>query len=124
MTLLAAHGIRSAFLDISGDCYALGAPPGEPGWRVAIADSARPGTLIAETTLRDTALATSANTVSVIRYGARVRGHVMNPMSGYPAEAPRQVSVVAKTGAAADVLSTAMLVSGVSVDDVVRHYEC
>jgi FAD:protein FMN transferase len=111
-TVLRGLGIRRAFVDVSGDCIAIGAPPGERGWRVDIA--APPGTRIkpGSARLKDAALATSANTVSVVRYGQLVRGHVMNPGTGWPADALVQVSVVARTGIEADALSTAMLVSG------------
>ena len=105
LAVLRARGIRRAFVDVSGDCGAIGAPPGETGWLVEIADPNRskPGTVIATTRLRDAALATSANTQT---------RHVMNPTTGWPAEALRQVSVVAADAVTADALSTAMLVSG------------
>ncbi len=109
--VLRARGIRRAFLDVSGDCLALDAPPGEAGWRVDIADPERPGGVIASTRLRHAALATSSNLVSVVRYGRAVRGHVMDPASGWPARRCRQVTVVARTGLEADALSTAALVS-------------
>jgi thiamine biosynthesis lipoprotein len=106
-------GIHSAFLDVSGDCIAIGAPPGqEDGWPVDIAGPGIGTGIRASTRLRDAALATSANTMSVVRYGRAVRGHVMNPETGWPADALVQVSVVARTGIEADALSTAMLVSG------------
>jgi len=62
--------------------------------------------------LRDAALATSANTISVVRYGRAVRGHIMNPVTGWPAHALLQASVVARSAVVADALSTAMVVSG------------
>jgi thiamine biosynthesis lipoprotein len=108
-SVLRARGVERAFIDVSGDCIALGAPPGE-GWRVDLADPTGAG-LPAAGVLRDCALATSANTMSVIRYGAVVRGHVMDPATGYPAD--RMVQVVSRLAAErADVLSTAMLVAG------------
>jgi FAD:protein FMN transferase len=120
--VLRGRGIERAFLDVSGDCLALGAPPGEAGWRVDIADPRRPGDIIASTHLRDMALATSSNSVSVVQYGRAVRGHVINPETGWPADALTQVSVVARTGTEADALSTAMLVSGKPCKGVVRWY--
>lgn len=110
--VLRARGIRRALLDVSGDCYAIGAPPGAAGWRVGVANCARPGTMIAEHVLCDAGLATSSNDVAVVRYGAHVRGHVMNPATGWPAAALRQATVVAPTTVAADALSKGMLVSG------------
>ena len=112
LAVLRARRIGRAFLDVSGDCAAIGAPPGEKGWLVEIADPDRPRGVIAATRLCDSALATSANSVAVVRYGALVCGHVMNPATGWPAHALRQASVVSHDPVAADALSTAMLVSG------------
>jgi len=120
--VLRRAGIGRAFLDVSGDCLAIGAPPGETGWSVGIADPGRPGGVTAETRLRDAALATSANTVSVIRWGRAVRGHVMNPATGYPADALVQATVLARTGIEADALSTATLVRPASYTGVVRAW--
>src|SRR5262249_34096821 len=47
--VLRESGILRAFLDVSGDCLAIGAPPGETGWLVGIADPARPGGVTGET---------------------------------------------------------------------------
>src|SRR2546423_15402795 len=93
---------------------AIGAPPGESGWLVEIADPDRAGAgrPVTATRLRDAALATAANTESIVRYGSLVAGHVMNPATGWPAHALRQASVVTSAAVAADALSTAMLVTG------------
>jgi thiamine biosynthesis lipoprotein len=112
LDVLRARGVTRALIDVSGDLGALGAPPGEPGWPVDVSDPDRPGHTVGATRLSDAALATSANTVSVVRFGAQVRGHVMNPVTGWPAHALRQATVVARTAVAADALSTALLVSG------------
>jgi len=121
--VLRRMGIRRAFLDVSGDCIAIGSPPGaDDGWLVEIASPSKGGAPLASTRIRDAALATSANTESVVRFGRLVRGHVMNPRSGYPADALRQVTVVARSGVEADALSTAMLVSGTPAVGVLRWY--
>ena len=122
VAVLRDAGIRRALLDVSGDCLALGSPPGEVGWRVEVADPDRQDRVIAATRLRDAALATSSNLVSVVRYGRSVRGHVMDPATGYPAARRRQVTVVARTGLEADALSTAMLVAGRPLPGVVRSF--
>jgi thiamine biosynthesis lipoprotein len=120
--VLRRFGVSRALLDVSGDCLAIGAPPGESGWLVEVADPERPGAVIAATRLRDAALATSSNLVSVVRYGRAVRGHVMDPASGYPASGCTQVTVVARTGIQADALSTAMLVLPRPFRGVLRSY--
>jgi thiamine biosynthesis lipoprotein len=115
--VLRTAGIRRAFVDVSGDCYSMGAPPGEPaGWSVQIAGSAR------TVRLRDAALATSSNNESVIHLGRRVLGHVMDPGSGWPADTRRQVTVLARTAIAADALSTAALVSGRCAREALAMY--
>ena len=124
LALLRGRGLRRAFIDVSGDVAAIGAPPGESGWQVDIADPDRPGggRTVAATRLRDAALATAANTESMVRYGSLVAGHVMDPATGWPAQALRQASVVTGTAVAADALSTAMLVSGRAPVGVLRAY--
>ena len=100
-------GIQRAFLDVSGDCYGLGAPPGEPeGWLVGIAGSSE------TVRLRDVGLATSANSVSVIRLGRQLIGHIMNPATGRPVDGRQQMTVLAQTALIADALSTGALVLG------------
>lgn len=110
--VLRSHGIRRGFVDVSGDCAAIGSPPGESGWRVAIADPRRRGQRLGTRRLTDAALATSANTASTLRFGSMVIGHVLDPDTGWPARALMQSSVVAASAASADALSTATLVSG------------
>jgi thiamine biosynthesis lipoprotein len=107
VAVLRRLGMRRAFIDVSGDCYGLGAPPGQSeGWPVEIAGTSQ------TIRLRDAALATSANTASVIRWRGRLFGHVMDPATGYPADGTRQVTIVARAATAADALSTARLVNG------------
>ena len=122
VSVLRRLGIRRAFLDVSGDCFALGAPPGERGWLVEIAGPKKDGRMIAATRLRNAGLATSSNLMSVLRYGRAIRGHVMNPETGWPADALTQATVVAASGIDADALSTAMLVSGNVAEGVLRSY--
>src|SRR5438876_3714767 len=126
LEVLRRRGLRRAFVDVSGDMAAVGAPPGEAGWPVEIADPDRRGVgegrTVATTRLRDAALATAANTESIVRYGSLVAGHVMDPATGWPACALTQASVVTRTAVAADALSTAMLVSGREPAGVIRSY--
>jgi len=124
LEVIRARGLRRAFIDVSGDMGAIGAPPGESGWLVEIADPDRAGAgrPVTATRLRDAALATAANTESIVRYGSLVAGHVMNPATGWPAHALRQASVVTSTAVAADALSTAMLVTGRRPAGVLQAY--
>lgn len=109
--VLRRRGITSALLDVSGDLIAIGGPPGEQGWRVDIADPRNEGATIGTFRLRDQALATSANTESVIRYQGSLAGHVMDPRTARPTDHVVQATVVAPSGILADAYSTACLVA-------------
>ena len=120
--MLRSHGVSAALLDVSGDLLAIGAPPGETGWAVDIVDPRRSGGVLATAVVRDAALATSAVTISTVLLGGVRRGHVIDPQHGAPVEGRLQATVVAATGIAADVLSTALLVSGSPWPAVQRHW--
>ena len=112
--VLRARGVGAALLDVSGDCLAIGAPPGEAGWEVGIADPRDPSNAPVRTVrLCDRALATSANTASVVEWRGARFGHVMDPRTARPAHRVRQVTVVAPSGVLADAWSTACLVADV-----------
>lgn len=108
IAVLHTAGIRRAFIDVSGDCYGLGAPPGEPqGWVVEIAGSP------AAVRLRDAALATSSDAKATVRLGRfDTLGHIMDPVLGHPIESDQKVTVLAPSAIAADALSTGALVLG------------
>ncbi len=112
LAVLRERGITRAFIDVSGDCAALGPPPGAAGWRVDVVDPRTPRGILRTVHIRGSALATSANTESVLHYGRRSIGHVMNPATGWPAHRVTQATVIAQSALAADALSTAVLVSG------------
>jgi FAD:protein FMN transferase len=110
-------GIHSAFIDVSGDCYGLGAPPGEPeGWPVQIAGTTRVVRLL------NSALATSSNTKSVVELENHILGHVMDPVRGCPVDTRRQATQLAPAAVLADYLSTAALVTGRGYDHLWPTY--
>src|SRR5207237_2180537 len=62
--VLRARGIGRAFLDVSGDVAASGAPPGGSGWVVGIADPDRPSGTRAAVRIRGAGTAHAANSGS------------------------------------------------------------
>ena len=110
--VLRSAGISQALIDISGDCLALGAPPGETGWAVDIASPGDRGGIDRTFSLRDQGLATSSNLESIIQLGAIIAGHVMDPRTGHPASRERQSTVIAPRAIEADGFSTAALITG------------
>jgi len=100
---LREHGVDAALLHGgTSSVLALGAPPGQRGWRVAIAHPDDPAGAIASVELRDQALGVSAR-----------RGAIVDPRRNAPASGPtRLAAAVAANAAAADAWSTALIVRG------------
>lgn len=103
--LLARDGAEAAFLDFGGSSQtALGAPPGEAGWKVVVSALAA-GQSHGVVFLRDASLSTS-------RAGATDTAPIYDPRSGLAVTGPRLVTVLAKSATAADAWSTALVVMG------------
>lgn len=100
--VLRESGVTSAFLHGgTSSAVALGAPPGEPGWRVAIGPE--PGAPILT-------LADEAMSVSAVWEG---NPHpTFDPRTGAPVSGPRRVVVTGPSARQADAWSTAILVLG------------
>ncbi|MBI4576703.1 MAG: FAD:protein FMN transferase [Planctomycetes bacterium] len=110
--VLRARGVRSALVNLGGDLYALGAPPGRPGWRVAVRDPRRPEWLQGVLTVRDRAVASSGAYERVWVVGAGRHAQVLDPFTGVPVEAVAGSVAVAASAVAADALATASMVLG------------
>ncbi|MGA2438545.1 MAG: FAD:protein FMN transferase, partial [Acidobacteriaceae bacterium] len=94
---LRRRGFRTAFVAASDSTMVgMGAPPEEPrGWRVGIKDPRNRRLTVDEVFLRDASLSTSGISEKFFRAEGRVYSHIMDPRTGFPAEASGSVSVVA-----------------------------
>lgn len=120
--VLRQHGIEVALLHAgTSTTLAMGAPPGQPGWRIALADRGERLEGGPVVTLRDQALSVSSPSGREIEVGGEVRAHVLDPRTGSPAQGARYAAAVfpARSGAGpdgchacarADAWSTALLV--------------
>ena len=109
LPLLAQHGVESALLNFGqSSTWALGAPPGSPGWRLLVRGPG--GGFTGTITLRDQALSVSERVSQGVEIGGRHYGHVIDPRSGELLTGQRQAVVVAREAALAEALSTALLV--------------
>jgi thiamine biosynthesis lipoprotein len=108
---LRARGIEHALLDFGqSSTWALGAPPGAPGWRLLA--RAPDGGGLGVLTLSGQALSVSGSLGQFVEIGGRRYGHVLDPRSGLPLERRRQALVVAPNAALAEALSKALLILG------------
>ena len=109
---LAALGIEDALIDLGGNLLCMGAPPGRDGWRVGIRDPRDRDRLFAWVETAGGAAATSGSYERYVMIDGRRYGHIMNPVTGRPAEGLLSVTVLASDATTADGLSTALFVLG------------
>jgi len=103
---LRARGIARALLDAGGQTLALGAPPGEDGWRVSVADPVQRFRPTIPLLLRDVSVATSGN--------SERPSEIFDPAKGTPVRSRGSATAIALDATSADALSTALFVMGPS----------
>jgi thiamine biosynthesis lipoprotein len=111
-------GVESALLHGgTSSVTAIGTPPGEAAWRIAIEypdDGGAPAHdhLLAVVPLADASLSVSAVWGRTFVAGDLRYGHVLDPRRGHPVQGALLAAVVCDDATAADALSTAWLVLG------------
>jgi thiamine biosynthesis lipoprotein len=119
--LLREHGIRSALLHGgTSTVAAIGQPPDQGAWPVAIRHPLQPGTSLATVHLRDTSLSVSAGHGRAFTSGGHSYGHVIDPRSGWPVAGNLLAAVIHPSAMVSDALSTALLVLGMEGLDLLR----
>jgi FAD:protein FMN transferase len=109
---LRAEGIESGLVDAGGNVYGLGTPGGgADGWSVALFHP-RTGRAERDFTLRDQAVATSANNERYRTLAGHRLGHIFDARRGTPCDGHVSVSVTARTGVESDQMSTAAFLLG------------
>ena len=109
-----AAGVACALAAIDGELRAIGKPPGDRGWAVALE---RPDfglrAIHSMVELTDIAIATSGDYRHWVRVGDRRLAHTMDPARGAPLiGGPASVTVLAESCIRADALASACLVLG------------
>ncbi len=111
--ILLSHGIESALIDIGGNIFALGNPPGKKSWLVGIQHPRDKDEIIYKLELKNKAVSTSGDYERFFILNGERFSHIVNPLDGMPTEGIASVTVVADSAEAADALSTAVFVMGI-----------
>jgi len=113
LQLLKCKGYKRALVAASGDIAIGEAPPGEPGWKIAVS---LPGTTTNKTAstvlLRHAGISTSGDTEQVVELGGVRYSHIVNPTTGLGLTNPIQVTVISTNATTTDALATAVSVLG------------
>jgi thiamine biosynthesis lipoprotein len=115
-------GVASALLHGgTSTVYGIGSPPGEEGWKIAIAPAPdQPPRQIA-VVLRDNALSVSAVWGRAFEANGKKYGHVIDPRTGWPVNNAVQSAVVLPSATESDALSTALLVMGLEGHEAISR---
>lgn len=111
--VLRDNGVTAALLHGgTSSVYALGAPPGQPGWTVRIRDPYNGGEWVEEVILRDESLSTSGSYEKFFELDGKKYCHIFDPRTGKPVEGMLSATAIASSGMESDALSTAFFVMG------------
>jgi FAD:protein FMN transferase len=111
--VLKQYGIRTGLVSASGSSiYAMGAPPGDKGWRVNIRDPKDEQKSVAEVYLKDESMSTSGNYEKFFRAEGKIYSHIMDPRTGWPAQGVLSVSVIAPRTLDSEAWTKPLFVNG------------
>jgi thiamine biosynthesis lipoprotein len=103
--LLRKNNIKKAMINLGGNLYLVGFPPGKNSWSVGVKNPENPEKLTGRIVLnKEAGISTSAN--------YERPGHIVNPKTGKSADSVLGVTIVASTAMEADALSTGVFVLG------------
>jgi thiamine biosynthesis lipoprotein len=108
---MASLGVTQALVEAGGDIVVGDAPPGRDGWRID-ADGADAPFAARAARLTNAALATSGPAAQFVEIGGLRYSHVVDPRTGLGLTNAVTARVIARDGAIADALATALTVAG------------
>jgi FAD:protein FMN transferase len=105
-------GARHGFIDLGGDIRVVGPQSNGLPWRIGIRHPRDPDKLVAEVKLPNGALATSGDYERFVEVDGRRYCHILNPRTGWPAQALSSVTVISERCLVAGSLSTTAVLKG------------
>lgn len=109
VTALKRAGVNRALVAGAGDIVMSGPPPGREGWVIGIAPLDNPeGTPSVYLMLHDAAVSTSGDTERFVVIDGKRYSHIVDPRTGLGVVERASVTVIARNGATADALATAV----------------
>ena len=124
--VLREAGVTSALVHGgTSTVQALGAPPGEEFWKIAIETPSpvpdAPPTLLATVPLAAEAMSVSGVQEKSFQMQGRTYGHIIDPRTGEPATGTVLAAVVLPSATETDALSTALLTVGAAGHDAIAR---
>jgi len=111
LAVLEGHGLPRVLIDGGGDVLAGDPPPNAPGWVVAVTPFGTDGPSW-PIELNRTAVATSGDASQFVVIDGERYSHLVDPRTGWALKGSRAATVIARDGATADALASAVCVMG------------
>jgi thiamine biosynthesis lipoprotein len=112
VAVLRAAGFSDFMVQAGGDLFVAGSK-GPQSWMVGVRDPrGGPKDIIARMAIRDHAFSTAGDYERSFVLGGRRYHHIIDPKTGYPATASREVTIFAPTAFLADALDDAVFILG------------
>ena len=111
LSVLRKNGMKQALVSAGGDIIAGDAPPGKPGWKIALL-GLKEDAYAEFFWVKNGAVATSGDLFQVLELDGKRYSHIVDPRSGRAITQQRLVHVLAPNAMQADSLSTAISVLG------------
>lgn len=112
MAILREHGIRTAMIRAGGNVYTIGTKPDGNKWQIGIRDPLHPQHTLGYLEPENQVVDTSGNYEQLFTVNDKTYGHIIDPHTGYPADAAAGCTVLTNKPSLADALSTAAFILG------------
>jgi thiamine biosynthesis lipoprotein len=109
----AGQGVTSGLVDLGGDIRIIGPHPDGRPWIIGIRNPNNPDAIMGCLELYEGALATSGDYERCLVIDGKRYSHIINPITGWPAQGLASVSVTGDSCATAGSISTIAMLKGV-----------
>jgi FAD:protein FMN transferase len=107
------HGVKSGYINASGDLNAFGQKADGSAWKVGIANPDDKDKILLYVKLQNAAVATSGDYEQYFIYKNKRYSHNINPHTGMPLHDIKSVTVFSQSAELSDALATAIYVKGI-----------
>lgn len=105
-------GVTSGLVNMGGDIHVIGPRPNGSPWTIGIQDPSNPERVITSVELKQGGLASSGDYQRCMVIEGKRYSHILNPMTGWPVQGMRAVSVVGPHCLIAGSTSTIAMLKG------------
>jgi thiamine biosynthesis lipoprotein len=107
-------GIENGMVNAGGDLTIWGMNVDQSKWKIGIADPDKKTEFIAWLELTDISIVTSGNYEKYLEINGKKYTHIINPLTGYPVEGIKSVTLISPDAELSDALATSVFVMGVN----------